>query len=129
MRKQLGRRLITISRGLIDRGRGEQWHFSFIVKRNKVISIGWNNKRKTHAANRRFNYRFDYPHSELVAINGFPYSKDELPYFTLINVRIGRVGDILISRPCPHCYNLLKLLGISSVYYTTNKGEFTNEQL
>jgi len=124
MNNKLKSKLIELARALHYCPVGDQKHFSFIVLRNKVISIGWNNKVKSNPLNQKYGYRYDKPHSELIAIKNFPYPNKELSRHTLVNVRIGRANDVIMCKPCMYCQNLLKTFNIKEVYYTNAMGNF-----
>lgn len=93
-------------------------HFSFIVKRSKIVSFGWNQPNKTHTMAAKFGYKFPYIHSELSAIKNFPHPNSHLDGLTLINVRIDKRGKINMAKPCKNCMNLIRFFGIRQVIYT-----------
>lgn len=106
-------------------------HFSFIVNKNKILSIGINNPKKTHPRNLQYKYTGRYNndisgyigvHSELSAI--IKYGFDDCTNHILINTRVNAAGEIANSRPCAGCQNLIKQLNFKRVFYTTNSGQF-----
>ncbi len=106
-------------------------HFSFIVNKNKILSIGINNPRKTHPRNLKYKYTGRYNnnisefvgiHSELSAI--LKYGFEDCTNHILINTRVNAAGDIANSKPCSGCQNLLSQLNFKKVYYTNDKGQF-----
>lgn len=99
-------------------------HFSYIVRRNKILCIGYNNPNKTHPAARRFGHRFCCIHSELDAIVNFPGKIHELRKCKLINVRIARDMSIRMSKPCKFCTKMIITFGFKKVIYTSNKAKF-----
>jgi deoxycytidylate deaminase len=109
-------------------------HFSFIVKKNKILSIGINNPKKTHPRNIRYKYtgRFNNDistyvgvHSELSAV--LKYGLEDCTGHILINTRVNAAGEIANSKPCNGCQNLIYQLNFKKVYYTNDAGSF--EQL
>lgn len=122
--QRLGNKLIEISRALIHEPVGEQKHFSFLLRRNKVVSIGWNQKNKTHPLTLKYGHLYKTIHSEVAVIRNFPHRSQHLPDFTLVNIRISREDNVTISRPCVYCRRLIADFGITDVYYTDEKGNF-----
>ena len=107
-------------------------HFSFIVLRNKVMAIGFNNPNKTHPLAYRFGHRFACVHSELNAIinltNILREKKVKEEMFrkcTMVNIRIDRNYRLRMSKPCKICEVMLEGFGIRNVVYSTNQGTFT----
>jgi tRNA(Arg) A34 adenosine deaminase TadA len=116
------RRLAYASLDLIN---AQKQHFTFITRRNKIISFGYNRIFYTHPKSFKWGHRFNDIHSELSAINSFPYHLRELPEYNVINVRIRRLDNSLaLARPCPFCTNMLQAFGVRKVLYTTNEGRW-----
>lgn len=99
-------------------------HFTFILERNKILSVGKNNPEKTHPLALKFGHRFNCIHSELAAIVNFPRPNIYLRACTLVNVRVGVNGDIRISKPCHVCQYMLAAFNITDIYYTNRNGNF-----
>lgn len=97
-------------------------HFSFLVKKNSIDSVGWNNKGKTHTIAYKLNYKYPTIHSELACI--LNYNKNPSKHY-MVNIRIGKSGNVLLSKPCKNCRRLLKHYNISKVIYSTDFG-FSN---
>lgn len=117
-------KLIPLCRANIELPIGGQLHFSFIMKKKKIVAFGYNNAWKTSPLAGKFKHRFDCIHSELMAIKNFPYHISELSRFTFVNVRLRKSGTVALSKPCNCCARMLDAFGISEVYYTTNNGDF-----
>ncbi len=126
-------KLIEISYALLPRAvEGQKArHFSFLLYRSKIESIGINNPFKTHPLNLRNNYRdrdnrdisqYVGIHSELSAI--LKFGEEDLSKFTLVNTRIDLNNKLAFSKPCCGCNNLLKSLKLSQVYYSNNEEGF-----
>lgn len=106
-------------------------HFSFIANKNKILSVGINNPKKTHPRNLQYKYKGRYNndisnyvgiHSEMSAI--IRYGFEDCTNHILVNTRLNAANEIANSRPCAGCQNLLKQLNFKRVYYTTDKGNF-----
>lgn len=99
-------------------------HFSFIVERNKILSIGRNDPNKTHPMANKFGHRFNCIHSELSALVNFPRPNTHLKNCDIINIRVRSDDTIGISRPCNICAYMLRIFKLRNVYYTNRGGEF-----
>ena len=114
--------LIKLARKLIDLPRSEKKHFTFILRKNKIMSVGWNMSYKTHPLAARYNYKYSAIHSELNAILNFQLPYSTLCKYTILNIRLAKNGTIANSKPCIPCQNLLNDYGLNSVIYSTNEG-------
>lgn len=88
------------------------WHGAAILYQNNIISYGINHyKKKTKIS----------IHAEKDAIMNC--DRDKLKKSTLIVIRISRDTNkkqMLISKPCHRCSQLIKSLGIPKIYYSVN---------
>lgn len=109
-------------------------HFSFILYKNRIISIG-NNSKKTHPLNlknRKTSLRTgedfsDQKHicSEFSAINKLKNMTNiDTKKCVLVNIRYNRNGEIALSKPCMSCENLLKYFSFKRVIWTDNDGNY-----
>jgi hypothetical protein len=109
------------------------FHLSFVYRKNQLLVVA-ENSTKTSSRN-RFNSKWDLSKkgqcSELRAFisiknkfNDFEWKKS-----TMINVRLGRNGELLNSRPCVSCSNLIKYMEVGSLWYSTDTGNFQNYYL
>lgn len=87
-----------------------------IVKKNKVISVGYNKPHKTHP---RSNTKYKTIHAELDAILGC--EKEDLKGATIYVLRDASAG-VNLAKPCPCCMELIQMVGIKKVVYSTAKG-------
>lgn len=124
MKPKLERRLLDISKRLIDIPNGKNKHFSFIIYKNKILSIGFNDYFTTHTKCKELGYRFDAMHSELSAVLKFRGSKKTLGQCVLVNTRINSFGQIGMSKPCHCCIRLIEQIGFKRVWYTNADGKF-----
>lgn len=109
----------------------EQHHFTFLFKKNKLLSIGCNNYNLNAKAlyfAERFNVeqkkQFPSLHSEISSISriwGRVYIDKRI---RLVNVKFTKAGQVGIARPCRDCQEVLSALGIEEIYWTENNGEF-----
>ena len=105
-------------------------HFSFIMDRSKIISIGLNSL-KTHPKNLKYNYVNKLnqnisdivgTHSELSAV--IKLGKEDCSGLTLVNTRINRNNELDFSAPCSGCCDMIKQLNFKNVYFSNAQGKF-----
>ena len=85
---------------------------SVVVKKNKVISVGYNSL-KTHTQS---PHAFKSTHSEFKACWGV--DPIDLKGASIYIYRQRRNGSLALARPCSSCYSFLKSVGIKYIYYT-----------
>jgi hypothetical protein len=113
-----------IARSLFDLPRSDKKHFSFIVKRNKVLAVGWNDGWKTHPYGLRYGTRFSAIHSEWAAINQIDFHWGLLSECSMINIRLKKDLSLGMSKPCSSCLSLLEKFCFKEVWYGDDKGEW-----
>lgn len=104
-------------------------HFSFVVQNNKIVEWGRNNKGVPaihYGYHDRINDKNFRPktHSE---IDAYKKAKGLLDGdgFEMVNIRLTRLKQIRLSKPCNCCYRLLKALGCKVFYYSSEIGFLT----
>jgi len=105
----------------------EHWiHYSFIIQNNAIIE--W-------ATNLSFDPPIHYGyknriddvkyrpklHSEIVCYKRAKGLLIKNKFFEIINIRLNKQGEVRLSKPCPCCYEIMKELGCSKFYYSTNQ--------
>jgi tRNA(Arg) A34 adenosine deaminase TadA len=93
-------------------------------KQGRVISTGKNSYTKTHPLQKYFANRVgccgkEYLHAEIAAI----IKARGQPIHTLCVTRINRLGDKMLSKPCPICMEACKAFGIKRIIYTDKEGK------
>lgn len=125
-------KIIEISYALINKHSADLRcrHFSFILDRNRIISIGLNSL-KTHPLNLKYKYvnknnqsisNIVGTHSELSAV--IKLGQEDCSDFTLINTRINRNNRLDFSAPCSGCCDMIQQLNFKNVYFSNNEGKF-----
>lgn len=99
-------------------------HFSYLLLGKKIVSIGLNNMKKTHPLGARYNSQFPYIHSEINSIVRSDMKVTELKNCTMVNIRLGKKGGLLLSRPCNSCARILADFQIGEVLYSNQFGNF-----
>jgi hypothetical protein len=109
------------------------YHFSAAFHGTKLICFTKNNPIKTHAGAYRlgedFNLEkykeFPYYHSESRLISKLLDKYNTIdPNWSIVVLRINRKGLILGSKPCKNCNKLLSAVGLNTIYYSTDDGNF-----
>lgn len=106
--------------------------FCFVYYGNKLLTVG-RNQNKTHSLNVR-NPRIGR-NGEIVANKGTcaelagltkirNTSNIKFNKLTLINVRLDRNKNLVLSKPCNSCANLFKFLTPKNVFFSNNHGVF-----
>ena len=96
-------------------------HVAFLVKKNKIVKIGWNRKR-THPEISKHPYHDGYvgTHAELDVI--LKSGLEDLNDHCMIVLRVDRKGRLANSKPCPGCLSLLKSYNVEEVFYSDTEG-------
>jgi hypothetical protein len=109
------------------------YHFASAFDGTKLIGFTQNNPVKTHTGAYRIGEDFNLP-----KYKEFPYYHSEShlvsklldryntidPNWSVVVMRINRRGLILGSKPCENCNKLLNAVGLNTVYYSTDNGDF-----
>lgn len=79
---------------------------------------------KTHTFVWKRGYEYGFPHSETMALINSNVNISLLKDYTLVNIRLGKRGNLLLSRPCNHCSRIISEFKIGEVWYSNNFGLF-----
>lgn len=108
-------------------------HVAFIVKKNRIISIGFN-KDKTNPNSIKYNYIgasgdeiVVNTHAELDVV--LKYKKNNISDCELIVLRYDGSGKLNNSKPCRGCSNLLREKKIKKVYFSDSDGKIIKDTL
>jgi len=125
-------KIIEVSFALINKHNADLRcrHFSFILDRNRIISIGLNSL-KTHPLNLKYNYvnknnqsisDIVGTHAELSAV--IKLGEEDCSGLTLVNTRINRNNQLDFSAPCSGCCDMINQLNFKNVYFSNAQGKF-----
>ena len=103
-------RLVDKAIELLELPKGRCKHFTFIMRKKRIVSLGWNLGFCTHPKAKVIGYKFNNVHSELHALINFDYPKDFFKRCIIVNVRLNIFGQIRMSRPCELCQTMLRSL-------------------
>lgn len=113
---------VSVARNLFELPNSSKRHFTFILERNKIISVGWNDGFKTHPLAARYGHRYNGIHSELMAILHFKRPIADLQYYDFVNIRLKQNKSLGNSKPCRCCANMLKDFNVTHVMYSIDEG-------
>lgn len=115
-------KLEEIAYSLLDKRDSRCFHVAFILKKKRIISIGWN-KSSTHPLTKKYNYQpFAKTHAELAAV--IRLGEMDCSDFDMAVLRINKNDKIDSSKPCVGCSHMIKQLNFRNVYYTSANGEW-----
>lgn len=123
MSPKLQHRILRITRDLRDCCQAQNKHFTFLLDKNRIVSVGWNSL-KTHPRAKKLGYRFDATHSELACLVRYKGEIEDLKWLTICNTRINSLNQIGFSKPCPQCLPWILLMNFKSIWYTDFHGRF-----
>jgi hypothetical protein len=101
-------------------------HCSVLCKGKDIICYGINNEES------RYTHRFGYlsNHAEYEAVRRFLRFRTlkDLEKMTMYNCRINRYNEVVNSRPCRKCSQLLIFFPVKNLFYTDEVGGFQQWQ-
>nr|CAI9751369.1 deoxycytidinylate deaminase [uncultured phage]CAI9752254.1 deoxycytidinylate deaminase [uncultured phage] len=112
-------------------------HLGCVVTYGKNVLSVASNSEKTHTLQRIYNrYRDFNPdevsnklHSEVHALSWLIGKDIDWSGVEIYVYREFRNGHPAISKPCPACANLIKDLGIKTMFYIDDKGQRVKEKV
>lgn len=139
MNKLSFKRLEEIALSLIDWSDGLRCrHFSFILSKKKIISIGYNSQ-KTHPANLKYK-KFSLITGEDISEHKRTCSEFsailklknltniDTKRCTLVNLRFNRNKRIDFAAPCMSCVSLLTFHEFKRIIWTDSEGKYVENQ-
>lgn len=90
-----------------------------LAKKNRVISTGYNDMRKTHTLMQKYNRDKSWApglHAEVDACIGVPAA--DIEGADMYVVRILKDGHLAMAKPCRICARFILDVGIRRVYYS-----------
>ena len=109
------------------------YHYSAAFDGTKLIGFTQNNPIKTHTGAYKIGEDFNLPkykehpfyHAESHLISKLLDRYNTIdPNWSVVVMRINRRGLILGSKPCENCSKLLSAVGLNTVFYSTDNGDF-----
>ncbi len=91
-----------------------------IFKGNRLISTGrnWGNKWNSSVP----AHFKKWPTSIHAEVDALINARQDVAGYSILVVRIGQSGQLLLAQPCVHCEAYLHHCGIKKVYFSTNDG-------
>lgn len=133
------KRLKDLAFSLIDTDSKKRCHhFSFIIHKGRIVSIGQNN-RKTHPINlknRKYSLKTgkdfsDEKHtcSEFNAILKLKkLTNINSKKCSIVNIRIDRNNNIAFAKPCMSCDSLLRYFEFKNIYWSDADGNLITKE-
>jgi hypothetical protein len=109
------------------------YHYAAAFDGQKMVCFTKNNPIKTNTKAYRIGEQFNLPkykeypfvHAESHLISKLLDMYNTIDSsWTIVVMRINRKGIILGSKPCENCDKLLSAVGLNTIYYSTDSGEF-----
>lgn len=134
MNPKLFNKVTEIAFALQDKNYPINQHYTFIIYKNRILTIG-KNSPKTHPINLR-NPKFSnigedisgtkFRCSELNSILKIKkQTRISFNKLIMINIRIDRNGLLANSKPCSSCISLASHIKPKAIYYTNDLGVFS----
>lgn len=95
-----------------------------LVDKSRVVSVGFNNMHKSHPKIKTYG---NFIHAETHCLLGLSYQ--ETKGKTLYVYRADRWGNTANSKPCPVCYETMKIAGIKHLFYSIKGDVYGYENL
>ena len=109
---------------------GRLMHGAILIKGGNVVNVAFNKPDFTSFGNRfRNNYTCGdaTTHAEIGAILGL--ARSATAGATVFVVRVNKLGEYRMSKPCPMCEEVLKFVGVKKVVYTTGQDTMGEHRL
>ena len=128
-------KLVEIAHALVNFDNRElrTFHVSFLMRNQRILSIGENIK-KTHRINTR-NKKYSecgidissekFICSELDSIRKIKYGRIPFHKCKIVNIRLTRENLLGCAAPCESCQSLLKYYDISDIYFSNDNQTFS----
>lgn len=109
------------------------YHYAAAFDGNKMICFTKNNPIKTNTKAHRIGEQFNIPkyieypyvHAESYLVSNLLDRYNTIdPNWSIVVMRINRKGLVLGSKPCENCDKILNAVGLNTIYYSTDEGNF-----
>ena len=131
MNAKLYNRLVEFARALKTKHQsGAKHHVAFLLRKTRIVCIGWNNYGKVHNS-RRFgkfvSHKFTHDtyapcvHAEISCITR--WGQEDLRGYDMAVVRIDNNNNPNMSRPCVNCGKIIDAMGVRKIFYSDAIGE------
>ena len=124
--KKLFRDCLTIAQSENTPDKHPEWgcyhHWSFLVQKSKIL--GWaTNTKGARWDIRTLGYEdWSKAHSEVNVWIKWNFKLDKDKAYDVVNIRLNKDSDLMLSCPCPCCNQFLVGVGVRNIYFTTECG-------
>ncbi len=127
MKRQLFKQATQVARNKLGNHTQDNAHFAFIVQNNNLIGYGVNQDGEPliHWGYKKNKEDPTYDpkiHAEIHAYRKNKGLLDKNKPFEIINIRLNKKGNLMSSKPCPCCSELLRDLGCKRFFYSYENG-------
>lgn len=123
MKEKVITKAIQIAKSLCPTNKeNKNSHIAFLIKSNIIEKIGLNKKR-THPEIFKHPYHDGYVgiHAELDCI--LKINKEDLSDYELLVLRINKINNLAMSKPCKGCQSLISQMNLKEVWYSDKSGK------
>jgi deoxycytidylate deaminase len=113
---------------------GRSFHVAFVLKGRKVVSVGFNDFRKTNPICYTYkptrHHDPDYQaciHAEIHATGRF--RNRDMKDSSMVSIRIDNHNRLAYAQPCPNCAFYLGKMNFKNIFYSTNDETFAIMQV
>lgn len=131
MNLKIYNRCVEIARALkTHKTSGKSFHSTFIIRKSKIVCIGFNDYNKLHNANKFGEYKNyrnlpgEYKpslHSEISAL--IKWGEEDLSDCEILNIRIDNNFCANYSAACPNCQRVIRGVRPKRVYHSNKMGQ------
>jgi tRNA(Arg) A34 adenosine deaminase TadA len=105
-----------------------QRHACILTYRKHILSSAIN-INLTNDFTQKFNSLKGIHAESLAIMRALHKNYSIIPLSELWVCRVGKYGDLLLSKPCTMCMQIIKSFGIKSIHYTLSNGQWYKETL
>jgi deoxycytidylate deaminase len=111
-----------IDRAIVEAKKSEfkQRHGCIIFKGNRILSSGYNEIRHCNRLESRYTRWINSLHAETRTIL---FSRFPLLRCSILVIRLNHKDQLVNSKPCPLCLDLILDVGIKNIYYSDSSGQ------
>jgi hypothetical protein len=91
-------------------------HGSALFSGNRILSIGHNTAKRPVGWTQYFRVLYFSRHAEIACMHGL--LDTQIKGKDLLVCRLGASGNLLLSKPCEKCLQVMEIKGVRRCYYT-----------
>lgn len=108
----------AIQRKLRNRIGDQQALAAIVLRKRKVVAVGFNSYTKTHPQQAKFAQKLGqvkkiFLHAEIDALSKAPKDSD-----TIVVLRVNKKGELCCAKPCEICRAAITQFGIKKIFHS-----------